>query len=299
MKSAFRNWSDVRVFLAVMRAGSTLAASQKLGMAQPTVARRIDALEHEIGMLLFDRNTRGSRPTEAARNLMPEAEALEAAAERLMAKVGDLTQVVRPIRITAVSANLASRVAEIFSEFCARHPEVRLEFLPGVKALDLATGEADVALRISWSKQHPDLVCRRISTARFTLYGAPSYAKRHGLPLTPADMSRHTLFSFQREDVPPIFHEWLLKFVPPSAIERSFREIALLEAAIRAGQGLGIMNLRTAETDEKAGMLLRCFEPPEELDAAHMVLVSPQAYRRREVQAFTKFFTPRYAAIFR
>jgi DNA-binding transcriptional LysR family regulator len=298
MKSAFRNWSDVRVFLAVMREGSTLAASRTLGIAQPTVARRIDALEHEIGLLLFDRNTRGSRPTEAARNLMPEAEALEAAAERLAAKVRDLTQV-RPIRITAFSANLASRVADIFSEFCARHPEVLLEFLPGVKPLDLAAGEADVALRISWSKQDPDLICRRISTARFTLYGAPSYAKRHGLPLAPADMGRHTLFSFQREDVPPIFHEWLLKFVPPSAIVRSFREISLLDAAIRAGQGLGIMNLRTAETDEKAGTLLRCFEPPEELSAAHMVLVSPQAYRRREVQTFTKFFTPRYAALFK
>jgi DNA-binding transcriptional LysR family regulator len=112
-------------------------------------------------------------------------------------------------------------------------------------------------------------------------------------------MGRHLLFSFQREDVPPILHEWLLKFVPPSVILQSFREIALLDAAIRAGQGLGIMNLRTVESDEKAGKLLRCFEPPDELDAAHMVLVSPQARRRREVQAFTKFFIPRYAALFR
>jgi DNA-binding transcriptional LysR family regulator len=299
MHSGFRDWSDVRVFLAVMREGSTLAASRRLGMAQPTVARRIDALEHELGLLLFDRNTRGSRPTEAARNLMAEAEALEAAAERLAAKARDLTEV-RPIRITAVSANLASQgVAAIFSAFCSRHPDVRLEFLPGMKMFDLAAGEADVALRISWSTQDPELICRRVSTARFTLYGAPTYAKRHGLPRTPADMGRHTLFSFQRDDVSPVLHEWLLKFVPPSAIVQSFREISLLEAAIRAGQGLGIMNLRTAEADEKAGTVLRCFEPPEELSAAHMVLVSPQAYRRREVQDFTKFFAPRYAALFR
>ena len=56
MKSDFRDWSDVRVFLAVVRAGSTLAASKSLGMAQPTVARRIEALEHALGLVLFERD---------------------------------------------------------------------------------------------------------------------------------------------------------------------------------------------------------------------------------------------------
>ena len=56
MKSEFRDWSDVRVFLAVVRAGSTLAASNSLGMAQPTVARRIEALEHALGLVLFERD---------------------------------------------------------------------------------------------------------------------------------------------------------------------------------------------------------------------------------------------------
>jgi len=48
-----------------------------------------------------------------------------------------------------------------------------------------------------------------------------------------------------------------------------------------------------------AGTLIRCFEPPEALSAPHMVLVSPEAYRRPEVKAFTKFFTPRYAQLFK
>ena len=267
-------------------------------MAQPTVARRIEALEHEIGLRLFDRDTRGYRLTEAGQSVLSEAEAMEAAAERLAAKARGLTKL-RPIRITAYSANLAFRVTNIFSEFCALHPEVQLEFLPGTKALDLIAGEADIALRISWNKLHPDLICRHISTARFTLYGASSYARKYGLPREPAEMGGHALFTFLREDVPPTLHQWLLKFVPPTAIVQSFSEISLLEAAIRAGLGLGIMNLRIAEADEEAGTLLRCFEPPEELCASHVVLVSPQAYRRPEVKAFTQFFTPRYAALFK
>ena len=99
MKSGFQNWSDVRIFLAVCRKGSTLAASQELGMAQPTVARRIDALEHVLELVLFDRDNRGFRPTGAARTLLPLAESLEAAALALAKTAEDLSRP-RPIRIT-------------------------------------------------------------------------------------------------------------------------------------------------------------------------------------------------------
>jgi DNA-binding transcriptional LysR family regulator len=118
MKSQFRNWSDVRTFLAVVRQGSTLAASRKLGIAQPTVARRIEALEHELGLTLFERDTRGFRPTESARALLPLAEALEVAASAFAAKTRDLTRP-RPIRITAASPNFSLRVMQILSEFTA------------------------------------------------------------------------------------------------------------------------------------------------------------------------------------
>ncbi|MEZ5723053.1 MAG: hypothetical protein R3D59_16805 [Paracoccaceae bacterium] len=45
--------------------------------------------------------------------------------------------------------------------------------------------------------------------------------------------------------------------------------------------------------------LIPCFDPPPELDAEHLMLVTPEAWRRPEVKAFTRFFAPRYAAIFR
>ncbi len=76
----------------------------------------------------------------------------------------------------------------------------------------------------------------------------------------------------------------------------SCHEVELMLAVIRAGRGWGILNVRYAKAEET---LLPCFEPPEELSAQHLMLVSHEAYRRPEVKAFTKFFAPRYAAIFR
>lgn len=64
------NWSDISVFLTVCREGSTLAASKQLGVSQPTVARRIDALEHQLGLTLFERDTHGFKPTLTAKGLL-------------------------------------------------------------------------------------------------------------------------------------------------------------------------------------------------------------------------------------
>jgi DNA-binding transcriptional LysR family regulator len=298
MKSALRNWSDLRVFLAVMRGGSTLAASRDLGMAQPTVARRIDALKHEMGLILFERDTRGFHPTDAAKAIAADAEAMEEAAGRLASTARGLSRP-RPIRLTGYQANFNDETYQIIDDYTASNPDIVVEFLPNTRALDLMAGEADMALRLSFMPQHPDLICRTVSHARFTLYGSPAYGERHGLPSCPEEMADHALLGFRRDDIPSVFIDWMLRFAPPEAIVRTFSEVALVVAAIRSGQGLGVENLRMAAKDEAEGRLIRCFDPPEALRAPHMVLIPPQAWRRPEVRAFAEFFIPRYAARFR
>ena len=295
MKNEFRNWSDIRVFLSVIREGSTLAASRQLGVAQPTVARRIEALEHELGLILFERDTRGFRPNEMAQALLPKAEEIEAATTRFAQTVKAL-RCTRPIRITAYSGNFSPRVAAIFSEFSLLHPDVSFEFLPSVKVLDLAAGEADIALRLTRSIPNPDLICRKISTARFSLYGSRSYAEKQGLPASTEDLLGHKFVSFLREDVPSVFHDWLTRHVELDQIRQTFAELDLMHAAIRSGHGLGIMNVKLAGSDDT---LIQCFEPLEEMTSEHLMLIAPEAYRRPEVKAFAKFFAPRYAAVFK
>ena len=112
-------------------------------------------------------------------------------------------------------------------------------------------------------------------------------------------MRGHSFLTYERDGIAYSHHQWLLQHVLPEQIVMSFSETALMDAAIRSGHGLGIMNVRLAEPDEKAGTIIRCFGPPEELSSQHLMLLSPDAYRRPEVKKFTKFFAPRYAAIFR
>lgn len=294
MKNEFRNWSDVRVFLAVVREGSTLAASRKLGIAQPTVARRIEALENETGLTLFDRDTRGFKPTKEARSLIRLAEAIEKAAEIFASKTRELAEL-RPIRITA-PGYFSDRVMDIFSEFAAASPGVAFKFIPSLKVLDLSAGEADIAFRIARGEPDENLVCRKISTAKWALFGAQSYADKFGLPKSADDLRGHSFVTFEHIDVPDHERRWLLRHVSPDQIIMSFSEPELIRASIRAGHGLGLVNLRLADADDT---LIRCFGNIEELTSSNMMLIAPDAYRRPEVKAFTKFFAPRYAATFK
>jgi DNA-binding transcriptional LysR family regulator len=298
MTRRFRSWSDVRVFLAVVREGSTLAASRSLEMAQPTVARRIDALEHETGLVLFERDPRGFHATAAAQALVPVAEALEQAAGAFETTAEGLSRPA-PIRVTAAVSNFSPRVTEIFTEFSALHPEVDFEFLSSVRTLDLIGGEADVALRVTRSEPDPRLVRRLVSTARFTVYGSAAYAAMHGLPDRPEALQGHVFVDYAREDVRFSTRDWLLRHVTPDRITITFGETQLVDAAIRSGRALGIANVRRMDEDEAAGKVVRCFDPPEDWSAPHYLLISPQAWRRTEVKTFVKFFAPRYARIFK
>src|SRR5258708_7485056 len=57
------DWSNLRYFLALARNGSLSAASKVLGTDHTTVARRVQALEKELGLQLVDRRGRAYRPT--------------------------------------------------------------------------------------------------------------------------------------------------------------------------------------------------------------------------------------------
>ena len=294
MNSHFENWSDVRFFLAVFRHGSTLAASKKLGVAQPTVSRRIDALESEIGLALFDRGSRGVRPTDCAKALLASAEEMERVAEKFEQKLEQLRKP-RTIRITA-PGNFSEQVMDIFSAFSAKNPDVGFEFIHSIKVLDLASGEADIAIRLTKEEQDQNLICRKIRDAKWALFGSTSYSQKFGLPKSEDELGGHRFVTFQNASVPDYLHQWLVARVKPQQIVASFLDTDLMKAAVRSGQGLGLVNLRQAKDDSG---LIRCFGDIDDLTRQHLILISPEAYRRPEVKKFTKFFAPRYAATFK
>ena len=73
------DWDNLRYFLELARAGTLVGAARRLAVDHTTVARRLQALEKQVGSALFAREAGGHRLTEAGRALLPQVEAMEAA----------------------------------------------------------------------------------------------------------------------------------------------------------------------------------------------------------------------------
>ena len=165
-------WSDVRIFLAVARAGSLGEAARRLDVSHPTVGRRIKALEEEAEQPLFRRTKEGLVLTDAGDRVLSLAESMENSALSLERRLaGNHERLEGILRISSADWFAAFVLAPVFMEMGRLHPAVVPEVIASYRLLDLARREADVAFRIVPFSE-PDIVQRRLMTMHYGLYGS-------------------------------------------------------------------------------------------------------------------------------
>lgn len=250
------DWNDLRYFLATARHESTLKASAALGVNQTTVARRIKALEGALGVALFHRQQSGYRITEEGRAVLDLATAAEKAADALEQKIRARRRAVSgTVRITGTEYMARALLAPAVSLLRARHPGVNAEIVVSDSRLDLAAGEADIALRAGGLNEQPDIVRRRMPDTLWAIYASRAFLHDFGMPESEADIARY----------PVIVGEGIVAAAPPLAYLEAraapdriaFRSNSLpgLLAAAESGLGLAALPAVAAVT---ASNLVRC-----------------------------------------
>ena len=142
-------WDDVRIFLAVAEAGSVSGAARQLRLGQPTISRRLAEMEQAIGSRLFARGVGGATLTSAGERLLAPAKNMaEWAGEVARAAEADEAAPQGLVRITASPYLCFDFVAPFAAWVSSRHPSIRIEVLSTTRYLDMARGEADLALRL-------------------------------------------------------------------------------------------------------------------------------------------------------
>ena len=112
------DWDNVRVFLAVARAGQFVAAARRLRLDHATVSRRIAALEAALGAQLFERLTTGARLTSAGERFLAAAEQMESAFLHAQAEVSGLdVELSGDVRIGAPDGFATYYLAEALGDF--------------------------------------------------------------------------------------------------------------------------------------------------------------------------------------
>ena len=151
-------WDDVQLFLAIAETGGLSAGARRLRVGQPTVSRRLAEIERQLGYKLFFREAGGARLTSAGERLVEPAKKMaEWAGEvsRTASKAERAPQGV--VRVTAPPGVAFDFVAPFAGWLREKHPLLRIEVLASIQYLDLARGEADLALRMRAPEQ-ADLV---------------------------------------------------------------------------------------------------------------------------------------------
>jgi len=140
---------QLRTFVAIADSGGVARAAQRLNLSQPAASRQIQALEADLGVLLFDRIGRRMRLTSEAEDLVPRARRLLAEAQSLRERAralqaGETGQ----IRIGATPPMIEWVLAGFLATYRRRQPQIDVSVVEdgGAGLIDrLARGEVHLA----------------------------------------------------------------------------------------------------------------------------------------------------------
>lgn len=235
------DWNDLRFVLETARNGGTSGAARVLGVNHATVARRITAAEEALGERLFDRLPSGYVPTEAGREAVRTAEAMERLDSELDLKIAARDDRIKGrLRVTAPQLFIQRVLGGILAEFTDVYPEVDLELVATNDTLNLAQREADVAIR--FSKDPPEtLVGRRFIDQKGAVYATPDLIGRDLGGDAPLDWVK-----FAHWPGPPAE----IKAVRPNLrVRLTVDDMAAAIGAVRAGIGATRMACFLGDTD--------------------------------------------------
>jgi DNA-binding transcriptional LysR family regulator len=251
--------NDIRFVLEVARAGSTLAASRGLRVSQSTVMRRIAAVERDLGVELFEKRSSGYVATAALQRLIAPLEAVEAAYRTFRSEADSLrNEATDKVRVTAPETVANLHLNKALALLRASNPSIEVEILATDKRVDLAAGEADIAVRAGFRPSDAGLYGRKIAEDRWSVFCSADYVRRNGMPATEADLSSHPFIDFKEGVHTGAMRDWLDRHVPRRNVVMRHNSFASILASVKAGLGVSYGSDFITLSDPD---LVRCFTP--------------------------------------
>ena len=242
------DWDNLRYFLELARAGTLVGAARRLAVDHTTVARRLQALEKQVGSTLFAREAGGHRLTEAGRALLPQVEAMEAAFLAVESAAPGVRQGLHGLVRIGTTEGFGNLIlAPQLARFALDHPGLVVDLLALPRLVHLSRREADIVISLERPARGAVLVVK-LTDYVLQLYGARSYLARHA-PIKAADLRGHTFISY----VDDLLFSKELQILdelhrPAHFALRSTSILAQYEAA-RAGAGLAVLPAFVAAQD--------------------------------------------------
>ncbi|ALN60263.1 transcriptional regulator, LysR family [Lysobacter enzymogenes] len=295
------SYAGVVAFIAVATEGSFARAADRLGIGRSAVSRSVQKLEGQVGARLFSRTTRST-------SLTPEGELFfdqcRPGMERIVQALEDLRELRDgpprgQLRIGAAPGFGRKVLAPLLGEFRRRHPGVAIELVLDERTPELAVDRLDLAFR-DGRLDDSQVIAKRLIPMQWLVCAAPDYARRHGLPASPAELARHACLN--RRLGGGRLRAWEFKvdgraqaFAP--AAELAFNDDELLLHAAVDGQGLAQLPAYLACDALRSGALVHCLGGYAPDDGGHYLCYLSREQLPKRVRAFIDFATARVRAL--
>jgi DNA-binding transcriptional LysR family regulator len=251
----------IRTFIEVATDRSFTTVAKRHDVAVSSIARKIDALEAELGVKLLARSSRSIVLTDAGEQFLPRARNIVAEMDDARHGLADLHADPRGLlTVTAPAAFGRRHIVPAIAGFLQRYPLIEVDMHLSDQRVDLLAQRVDVAVRIG-TLPDSDLVATRLAPLKRFVCASPDYLARHGRPETPEQLVHHNCLSFASAP-PPGW--WCFAGInrdaalPVRGTLRTDDTEALLEAAVA---GVGIIHLATWLVSDavRAGKLVALF----------------------------------------
>jgi len=183
---------DLRIFTRVAAMQNLSAVGTELSLTAGTISKRLQALEDELSVRLFDRSTRSIRITEEGSLFLEHAERILAELELARASVeGNARRPRGRLKVCAPVQIGRSEVAEGISSFMLAYPEIEIHAELTDRNISLQEEGFDVAIRTGVL---PDsaLIAKRLASDPQVIVASPAYLNTYGTPKTPAELEHHS-----------------------------------------------------------------------------------------------------------
>lgn len=187
------DWETVRIFLEVLRSGSFRAASERLGQSINALRRKVDELEHTLGVILLTRHVDGVRATAEGDKIHSAALRMEAASfDLLQARNSVKKDVEGEVRLAVTEGLGTFWLAPRLVEFQRANPKLMVHLNCAMKSADVLRLEADVSIQLE-RPVAPDLRMAKIGRVHAMFFAAKSYLDTYGYPKSVQDLQHHRL----------------------------------------------------------------------------------------------------------
>lgn len=293
------DWDRLRIFLAVVEAGSFTKAGRKLQLSQSAVSRQISSLEESLTVPLFYRHARGLVLTEQGDGFYRAVQEMDSQLAQALTRIAESrVQAEGPLKITTTvtfgSAWLTSRINLFHQQF----PDIAISLiLVDAPQLDLSSRQADVAIRFA-EQTNPKLIQRKLMTSSYHMFASREYLNQRGTPLVAKDLDNHELIVYGDETEAPVKNlDWILEVgCEAGKVRKPALRVNSVYAIYRAVKsGLGIAALPYYITDESPDLIQILPDVPGPTMDAYFVY--PEELRWSKRVAVIRDFLLQQAAI--